>query len=65
MDNQPQESPNTTEPADATSIEKTERKRDFKVVPNRCGFAPGVTAANLKDIIRDLENEELLGKLNQ
>ena len=31
-DNQQQPAPETKEPADATNIEKTERKRDFKVV---------------------------------
>ena len=41
------------------------KKPVFKVVPNHSGFAPGVTADNLKDIIRDLEDEEFLEKLNQ
>lgn len=57
MEDQPQPTPKTKEQAGATSIEKTEHKRDFKVVPNRGGFAPGVTAANLEDLIRDLEDE--------
>ena len=63
MDNQQQPASKTKVSADATSIEKAERKPVFQVVPNRGGFAPGVTAANLKDVIRDLEDEELLEKL--
>lgn len=48
IENQPQRAPNRKEPAHAGRIEKAERKRDFKVVPNRGGLAPGVTAANLE-----------------
>ena len=40
-------------------------KTEFRVVPNRGGFAPGVNPDNLKDIIQDLEDEELLEKLGQ
>ena len=65
MENQPQPVPKTKQPADATNIEKTERKPPFKVVPNRGGYAPGVNDHNLKDVIRDLEDEEFMEKLNQ
>ena len=51
---------------DRKSVEASAGKKPvFKVVPNHSGFAPGVTADNLKDIIRDLEDEEFLEKLNQ
>ena len=40
-------------------------KPEFQVVPNRSGLAPGVTPDNLKDIIQDLEDKELLEKLGQ
>ena len=40
-------------------------KTEVRVVPNRGGFVPGVNPDNLKDIIRDLEDEELLEKLGQ
>ena len=40
-------------------------KTEFQVVPNKSGLAPGVTPDNLKDIIQDLEDEELLEKLGQ
>ena len=40
-------------------------KAEFQVVPNKSGLAPGVTPDNLKDIIQDLEDEELLEKLGQ
>ena len=55
MENQPQPAPKTKEPADATSIEKTERKRDFKVVPLVDDFAPGVNPDNLKEILNDMD----------
>ena len=45
------------------SDERTEGKPAFKVVPNTGGFAPGVDPSNIKEIIRDLEDEELLEKL--
>lgn len=38
-------------------------KTEFRVVPNHSGLAPGVDAGNLKDIIRDREDEEFLEKL--
>lgn len=54
MENQQQRAPNAKEPADAASIEIAERNHVFKVVPNRGGFAPGVTAANPNDVISAL-----------
>ena len=42
---------------------KAAAKPEFRVVPNRGGFAPGVGPNNLKDIIHDLEDEEFLEKL--
>ncbi len=38
-------------------------KTEFRVVPNRGGFAPGVDPNNLKDIIHDLEDEEFVERL--
>ena len=54
-----------TEPSGDANIKKAERKPVFKVVPNKSGFAPGVTDDNLKDVIHDLEDEEFLEKLNR
>ncbi len=45
------------------SPDQAARKTKFRVVPNHSGLAPGVDAGNLKDIIRDLEDEEFLEKL--
>ena len=42
---------------------RTAAKAEFRVVPNHSGFAPGVDAGNLKDVIHDLEDEEFLEKL--
>ena len=47
--------PKTKQPADATNIEKTVRKRDFKVVPLVDGFAPGVNPDNLKEILNEMD----------
>ena len=47
----------------ASSAATAEAKPPFRVVPNQSGFAPGVTADNLKDIIFDLEDEEFMEKL--
>ena len=51
--------------ASAAGPTKIPRKPDFQVVPNLSGLAPDVTPDNLKDIIQDLEDEELLEKLGQ
>ena len=55
MENQPQPAPKTKQPADAASVEKTERKRDFKVVPLVDDFAPGVNPDNLKEILDEMD----------
>ena len=65
MDNQQQPTSQPPEPSSDASIKKAGRKPPFKVVPNKSGFAPGVTADNLKDVIHDLEDEEFLEKLNR
>ena len=46
-------------------IATVSEKAEFQVVTNKSGLAPGVTPDNLKDIIQDLEDEELLEKLGQ
>ena len=38
-------------------------KPKFEVVPNKGGLAPGVTPENLKDVIREMDDEYLLRKL--
>ena len=51
---------------DETTAAETVRKRlPFTVVPNSGGFAPGVTADNLKDVILDLEDGEFLEKIGR
>ena len=55
MENQPQPSPKTKEPSDATNIEKTERKPDFKVVPLVNDFASGVNPDNPKEILNEMD----------
>ena len=45
--------------------EPSEKKVPFKVIPNHSGFAPGVTADNLKDVILDLEDGEFLEKIGR
>ena len=55
MENQQQPSPQTKEPADASNIEKTERKPVFKVVPLVDDFAPGVNPDNLKEILDEMD----------
>ena len=60
MENQPQPAPKTKEPADATNIEKTERKPPFKVVPLATGFAPGVNPDNLQEILDEMDTAAYL-----
>ena len=55
IENQPHPAPETKEPADATNIEKTERKPVFKVVPLVDDFAPGVDPDNLKEILGEMD----------
>ena len=55
MENQPQPSPKTKQPADAANIEKTERKPPFKVVPLVDDLAPGVNPDNLKEILNEMD----------
>ena len=49
----------------AAAQKQTASKPEFRVVPNHSGLAPGVDAGNLKDIVHDLEDDELLEKLTQ
>ena len=60
MENQQQPAPQTKKPADATGVEKTERKRAYKVVPLVNEFAPGVNPDNLKDILYEMDVENYL-----
>ena len=60
MENQQQPAPQAKEPADATEVEKTERKRAYKVVPLVNDFAPGVNPDNLKDILYEMDIESYL-----
>ena len=51
--------------AGATGGERTRDKPAFKIAPLVSGYAPGVNDKNLKDIIRELEDEEFLEKIGQ
>ena len=49
--------------ASAAGGEPQKQKEPFKVVPLASGYAPGVNDDNLKDVIRELEDQEFLEKL--
>ena len=65
MDNQQRPASQPPEPSGGANTKKAECKPPFKVLPNKSGFAPGVTADNLKDVFHELEDEEFLEKLNR
>ena len=63
MDNRLKRTRSVSEPATATGVKKAKNRPPFKIKVNKGGFAPGVDPAKIKDIIFELEEEELLEKL--